>query len=305
MPVDLSYRPLFEQLHPLTVQFEQEGKPPVSQPAAFEGCAGYDGSFLNEFVVPWPRAVGNAAADVLTIEGVDEARLDYMHFSVTMSASRRMAMYVGVNIEGARSESIPRTKDRWVYDGRIPLSQQIGNELYASNLLDRGHLVRREDPNWGEDAQRANEQTFHFTNCSPQMAGFNQVTWLSLENYILLNARSWKERASVFSGPVFAPTDREYRGVKIPEAFWKVVAFLSDEGLPSATAYIIGQSKELTKLEAAYGRFKTYQCSIQQIEALTSLDFGDLRNFDGFSNSEAAGQPTIVREVNGPADILV
>jgi endonuclease G len=60
-----------------------------------------------------------------------------------MSRSRRMAMFVGVNIDGATSVKIERSKDKWFYDGRIPVEQQIGEELYAGNLLDRGHLVRR------------------------------------------------------------------------------------------------------------------------------------------------------------------
>ncbi|WP_371705018.1 DNA/RNA non-specific endonuclease [Cupriavidus sp. L7L] len=68
------------------------------------------------------------------------------------------------------------------------------------------------------------------------MAGFNQKTWLSLENYILQNTRRWKERATVFSGPVFRDDDRTYRGARIPSAYWKVVAFVSDTGQPSATA---------------------------------------------------------------------
>jgi endonuclease G len=122
-----------------------------------------------------------------------------------------MAMFVGVNIDGATSVKIERSKDKWFYDGRIPVEQQIGEELYAGNLLDRGHLVRREDPNWGDAAQRANDETFHFTNCSPQMAGFNQKTWLSLEDYLLKNSRAWQERITVFSGPVFADDDRVSR----------------------------------------------------------------------------------------------
>ncbi|MEG2138217.1 MAG: DNA/RNA non-specific endonuclease, partial [Oscillospiraceae bacterium] len=40
--------------------------------------------------------------------------------------------------------------------------------------------------------------------------------------------------ATVFSGPVFADDDRLYRGIRIPKAFWKVVAYLSDDGKPSA-----------------------------------------------------------------------
>lgn len=303
--IDLNYCPIMDDLQPLFPALEGEAGPRISDPSSFSGCAGFDPDFLAEFSLPWPTLSGASANDVLTISGSPYNRLDYTHFSVTMSASRRMAMLVGVNIDGGVHVQIARTADKWAYDGRIELSAQIGIDLYANNLLDRGHLVRREDPNWGPDAQLANNQTFHFTNCAPQMAKFNQRTWLSLEDYILKSTRVSRERVTVFSGPVFAETDREYRGVRIPEEFWKVVAFLTDEGRPSATAYIIGQGSELSELEAAFGRFKTYQCSVRSIEEKTGIDFGVLRSFDGLSNSEAQGGARIQRAIDRPSDILV
>ncbi len=45
---------------------------------------------------------------------------------------------------------------------------QCGDELYIDNDLDRGHLVRRRDPVWGNSAEEANKDTFYFTNASPQ-----------------------------------------------------------------------------------------------------------------------------------------
>jgi endonuclease G len=107
----------------------------------------------------------------------------------------------------------------------------------------------------------------------------------------------------VFSGPVFRSSDREYRGVLIPTAFWKVVAFLSDDGKPSATAYMIDQSRELGDLEAAFGRFKTYQRSIARIEELTDLDFGNLKDYDGFTNEERASGTRIEAIIERPSDI--
>ena len=33
-----------------------------------------------------------------------------------------------------------------------------------------------------------------------------------------------------------------------------------------------------------FGRYKTYQVAVAEVEELAGLDFGDLRRFDGFSN---------------------
>ena len=184
---------------------------------------------------------------------------------------------------------------------------QTGEELYADNELDRGHLVRREDPVWGEkrEATVANQDTFHFTNCSPQHAQFNQKTWLGLEDYILQNSRAHRLRVTVFTGPVFRDDDPEYRGVQLPREYWKVVAVVT-EGRHSATAYMISQSDLLETLRAfGFGRYKTYQVSIEQVEHLTNLDFGELRQFDGYTTEERRTLRPLRTEIRTWGDIRI
>ncbi|MGA9703416.1 DNA/RNA non-specific endonuclease [Pseudomonas sp.] len=307
--VDLSHRPRLADLRPLipasptlTLMEARAAVKKVTPPEALQGRQGYAEDFLSSFVVPWPT-VDDALAD--DVQALDDGatRLDYLHFSVTMSRPRRLAFYVGVNIDGGSPVDVPRSNDTWAYDGRVPISAQVGEELYASNGLDRGHLVRRQDPNWGEDATVANLDTFHFTNCSPQMSAFNQKTWLELEDYILDNTRRWKARATVFTGPVLAEDDRVYRGVKIPRAFWKVIAYLGDDGKPSASAYMIDQSRELDQLDLVFGPLRTYRRSVLHIEQLTGIRFGNLADYDGFSNEERATGTHIQALIQGPEDI--
>jgi endonuclease G len=246
--------------------------------------------FLEKFEVPSPELRGNLEADAAPLRDGSGVVLDYHHFSLVVSKARRIALYTACNIDGQKSEAdkLPRSgPDRWFYDLRIDPKYQIGDELYADNELDRGHLVRREDPVWGEIAKEANSDTFHFTNCSPQHSALNQKLWLGLENYVLQNARAESLRATVFTGPVLRDDDPLYRGVRIPRSFWKVVAIYS-EGRPSATAYEISQEKLIRDLEFVYGAYKTYQVSIRHIERATNLDFGPIRKYDGFSNEEAA-----------------
>ncbi|MFG1288251.1 DNA/RNA non-specific endonuclease [Xanthobacter versatilis] len=283
---------------------EAARQPRRTPPAIFAARAGYSEDFLG-FTVPLPTPIGTLRQKVVPVVGSEEGLLDYEHFSVVMHADRRLAMFVAVNIDGAASVDLHRDRDRWSLDGRIPDAAQIGEDLYVDNILDRGHLVRRQDPVWGASAAQANDDTFHFTNCSPQAANFNQKTWLSLEDYVLGNARIQDARVTVFTGPVFRSSDRLYRGVQIPTAYWKVLSFVSDAGRPSSTAYIVDQTIELGELEATFGRFKTYQRSVVSIERLTGLSFNGLDRFDGFSNEEAATQTSIVAELRSPADIRV
>lgn len=311
MPVNLLHRPRLATMQVVApaeaAQAAAEGArktPQRTDPRTFDRRNGYDEEFLPGWTVKWPSASANPG-DVLPVVGAPDNLLNYTNFSVMMSASRRMAMCVGVNISGKQSVQIPRTKDAWFLDGRIPDEAQIGEDMYADNLLDRGHLVRREDPNWGSDAETANEDTFHFTNCAPQMGAFNQKTWLSLENYVLKNTRNSQEKVTVFSGPVFGSRDLEYRDVLIPMAFWKVIAFIDDDGNPSATAYMISQETELSELEVSFGAFKTYQRSVAYIEEITGLDFQGLADYDGFSNEELATNTRIEAELPAAAAMRV
>ena len=59
------------------------------------------------------------------------------------------------------------------------MQEQIGDELYKEdvNYFDRGHMVRRKDPCWGEDYEynAGNLDSMYFTNIAPQYYKVNQV----------------------------------------------------------------------------------------------------------------------------------
>lgn len=160
-----------------------------------------------------------------------------------MRKDRRMPFFAAVNIDGDTLFNFVRTKDRWFFDEHIGREFQIGEDLYRSNNLDRGHLVRRLDPAWGEtrgEGKRAEMDTSAFTNCTPQDSHLNQRIWLGLEDYILSSANTRGFKVSVFSGPVMVKNDMEYRGVQIPKEFWKVAVMVNDRtGKLSATGYLL------------------------------------------------------------------
>ncbi|MBO0719814.1 MAG: DNA/RNA non-specific endonuclease, partial [Blastocatellia bacterium] len=90
----------------------------------------------------------------------------------------------------------------------------------------------------------------------------------------------------------FSDKDLEYRGALIPNAFWKVVAIVTEDGRPSATAYKVSQVRELEELEYVYAGYKTYQISVQQVIDATKINFSPLVEYDGFSQQERQqGEP--------------
>jgi endonuclease G, mitochondrial len=239
--------------------------------------------------------------------GVNKSVLDYIHYSATMSKTRRFAFFTAVNIDGTTWKNNPR-KGSWKKDDRISFNEQFGRELYGAmkDDFDQGHLVRREDPEWGENniAEKAGENTFMYPNCVPQHQELNRKIWEELENNILHKGSiDQKLKVSVFTGPVLSDNDGIFikkvndQEVKIPSLFWKIVTWVKTDGKTYAVGFIQSQEKflieggiikkllvpgklklrELTDEDIfehlKFKDGKTYQVSIAEIETLTGLVF--------------------------------
>jgi endonuclease G len=267
-------------------------------------CMGYAPDFLGQSV-PLPRLPSRYRRDLARLLDRSGTELKYTHFSVFISKSRKQAFLTAVNIDGGMLKSEARKRDVWYFDPRIDEKYQAGADLYYDNVLDRGHLVRRLDPMWGEVWKEAGEDTFHFTNAAPQHKNLNQRTWQNLEDYILKNAAKFDQKVTVFTGPIFRADDLRYRGrYKIPAEFWKVVVIVKEDGMLSATAYLQTQKNLIEDLEFAYGAYRTYQVPVALIEELSGLDFGELRHFDPLAVSEVEEESAAVGFViEEPEDI--
>ncbi|MGE3876467.1 MAG: DNA/RNA non-specific endonuclease [Parvibaculaceae bacterium] len=265
----------------------------------YDDRKGYMPDFLGKkgFSVALPK-VKHATGDILTFEGdggAEESELRYEHYSVVMSRSRRMCFLSACNIDGNLSKKSARVA--WKWDPRIPREQQIMKECYGSPpKFSRGHMTRREDPGWGNatTAKRGNEDSMHVTNTTPQMQAFNSPIWLALEDYALQHAREDDMKISVFTGPYFAEGDPERYGVRIPLAFWKIIAFIHDEtGEFCATGYEMDQQGTLPpEDEFVFGAFTSPQLNvaaqvpIRDIQKRAGIDFGRLVDVDPLADSE-------------------
>lgn len=111
---------------------------------------GFNTNFL---VTPINRPTPSAqiAEDLVQLDG--SLVVDYTHFSLALSRSRKFARWVGWNIDGAHPQLLSRTGINFSKDPRIPAEVQAGNDLYADNRLDRGPLARRADLTWGTSTE--------------------------------------------------------------------------------------------------------------------------------------------------------
>jgi endonuclease G len=273
----------------------------------YRSAEGYDPNFLGaEHLLELPKLTPQFQSKVAKLKEGGEV-LTYHHFSIVMNAERRLAFYTAVNVDGRQLKRVERDRDKWYFDPRLDKRFQAGPELYANNPLDRGHLVRRLDPCWGSVAVAANEDTFHFTNCSPQHSKLNQHDWLEVENYVLNTADNADVRISVFTGPVFREDDMLYREYLLPADFWKIVAFVNKNGQLRATAYLRSQKNYLESLEFFDDEYKTWQVPVAQVEALIGLSFGIPQDADPLARPGVSleSQRRNIRQIRSASDITL
>lgn len=226
--------------------------------------------------------------------GAKLGELQYTHFSVVMNKDRKMAFFGACNVDGkslfgigSSSQKIREYAERniaifaakaegahsWLPDRRIDKADQTIEKWYrGKNPLvprpgsddadryieiadfDRGHIVRRTEPIWGDQqaGREANRQTFHHANACPQQPRFNQDkdrhpsdisageeqrSWYGLEVAVLRAATDDDTKMNVFTGPFFEDTDPVYGpgkpgggNRKIPLTYWKVIVWEDRDG---------------------------------------------------------------------------
>jgi endonuclease G len=280
---------------------------------------GYDPDFLDEHEVPLPKLSSAMKAKTAKLknpaDGADPFELKYEHFSLVVNKERRMAWFTASNIDGGTWKGINRktgdferaeATEKWFDDPRIDEDAQCNQKDHYDNqkpkrVFDRGHLVRRQDPSWGTKARarRGNNDTFHFANCTPQEIDFNERKkfWQGIETWILEDsAVADGDKVCVFTGPVLADDDPQYRDIKVPMRFWKIVVFERDGELRSVG--LVASQKERIKLIPGGvpeslndpSPVAEYQKSIADIEQMTGLDFGKVTTADTFEGDEAVNK---------------
>ena len=299
-------------LQPLGVQIAGAGVP-AARPGAERGGTiaidrdysnrnGYQTAFLGTGVrtVSLPRLSPTlrrlAAPNAQPRAGDTAYLLRYQNFSIAMNARRKLAFFCASNIDGSTPVELGAGgSDVWYPDNRIPEWAQTDDSLYYKNEFDKGHIVRRTDPVWGKQslAKRANDDTFHYTNCSPQHKRFNEQggIWFQLEQHIQKQAKD--QRLCVLSGPVFGANDPLYRGVLIPLQFWKIIAYLTDKAELAAAGFLLSQDEDVGTMpleglrEEGFspGKFVTEQRPISTLGGLTGLGFGSLVKADALADT--------------------
>ncbi len=297
--------------------FEKLIPPPVD--TEYGNRTGYDPDFLVA-KVPLPRITKPSLVSKL-----DNGRhvIPYEHFSVVMHKTRRLAVFTASNVDGRAAQRRPEAgvysrkalfgirsdndKESWLTDPRIPKQHQVPEVFYDKDggAFDKGHIVRREDVCWGgtrDQVVKANADSYHVTNCSPQVAGYNQSAkkgvWGQLEEVVLKQVQA-EQKFTVLAGPVLADDDKVFEGrdfvgkvrIQIPKRFWKVVVAEKD-GKLQAFGFLLEQDLKNVQLETeefqVTEEWAPFLIPLQELEDLLKIvKFpAELKNADGARSAE-------------------
>jgi endonuclease G len=258
----------------------------------YRGRQGFQTKFLG-VPTPLPR-VRNAKLVAPMLDG--RKTIPYEHFSLALHRTRKLAIYVAANVDGSAAAMRPEPgrkytrkeltgladndQEKWVLDPRVSAEFQIPDSFYTKDngAFDKGHLVRREDVCFGTSfaqIQRANGDTFHVTNCSPQRGNYNRSNlggiWGGLENFI--GAQADDEKLCIFAGPVLAADDPVFKGtgVQIPRRFWKVVCAVK-QGRLQVFAFLLEQDLKGVPVEFQVdAKWKRSQVKLKELEKIIGL----------------------------------
>ncbi|MBI2686885.1 MAG: DNA/RNA non-specific endonuclease [Acidobacteria bacterium] len=287
-----------------------------------EERAGFDTAFLGD-EVSLPEVTAKGAKITAKLDdGTDE--LKYHKFSVVMHGKRRLPLFTASNVDWRKERHMVNGKkptrkqltglddkaiEEWVTDPRIADDQQLDDVFYSkdSGAFDKGHVVRRDDVCWGDDfddIQMANGDTYHVTNCTPQVKEFNRDTlgefnWGDLEQ--LVQKQTKADLAILFAGPVMKNNDPIFSGktaagkvrVRVPMSFWKIIVVKGDSGALEAYGFVLEQDLSAVPLVVEGivipSEWKPFMKPIKEIEAMMNglVKFPHLKPIDAFDNVEA------------------
>lgn len=196
------------------------------------------------------------------------------NYSFWYDLDNRVALWVAYPLVKAHVSGEKRS-DKWDFDPLVPHRWQ-GEVSYSYSGYDRGHQIPSADRLCNMEA---NEQTFYYTNITPQNKNFNQGIWETLES-LVRDRLSDCDTMFVVTGCVLSteeePTivytkDNQGKDVAVPKIYYKVLlsykAGSANGGYSGIGFWLENRSYGSEEI----GR--SHACTIDEIESRIGIDF--------------------------------
>jgi DNA/RNA non-specific endonuclease len=192
-----------------------------------------------------------------------------VNYSLEYDVTKLHSRWVAFSFDATTAQDNVRRSDAWSWDPKIPAMYDTSN-FFRRCDYSRGHLVASEDRTF---SQTANEQTFYYTNMSPQLREHNSGIWHRMENRVQEWARdrSFCDKLYVAKGGTIRDDQIEDKRIKgkmvIPRYYW--MALLMKKGKRYEGIAFLSEHRNYGKGE----RIDELTLSIRELEQFTGLDF--------------------------------
>ena len=218
-----------------------------------------------------------------------------MNLATSWNTELRHSSWVAFHFDKLTSQDNVKRTDAWDWDSAYDFDTMGGVEEanHKSDGFDKGHICASEDRVY---CKEANEQTFLYTNISPQIASFNQKYWVGLEQLVQNWGRSTiggtYDKVYVTKGATLNKLLTDFTGTvkggdgKYPEtdtngktihglvcpAYYYMALLSEKDGVYHAIGFLVPHSETLPQKPTA-DDFKVYAVSIDKLEMETGIDF--------------------------------
>ena len=214
-----------------------------------------------------------------------------LNYALEWNAVKRHANWVAFSFDKATAANVVKRTDAWAVDPELPADMQTDEADHKEDGFDRGHLCASADRVY---LKEANEQTFYYSNMSPQLNGFNAGFWQGLEAQVQSWGRSTVsgvyDKVYVSKGGTLNDLLTDFQGTVRPGGTpitdgrgftihglacpaYYFMAVLARKGDECHSIAFLVPHREGLPYEPAAADLQQYVVSVDSLERKTGIDF--------------------------------
>ena len=219
-------------------------------------------------------ALRNGANDVFITHSTTFNGQKVTSFSMEYDKSKKHSRWIAFRFDNqTRQQNVSRSDEPFAADPSIPIQYQRTSSDFGNRFgYYRGHICASADRLYSREV---NEQTFYYTNMSPQSWNFNGGIWLSLEGKVQSWGRSCTASDTLYvvkGGTI--DKEEQIRGYinndlskPIPKYYYMALLFKKGDSFKAIAFWMEhSDTPKTTKLV-------NYALSIDELEEKTGINF--------------------------------
>lgn len=247
---------------------------------------GYDNVSVTGYEIPHLNDQNVYADHYVTMDGVQ-----ILNYALEWDNTKRHANWVAFTFDTTTSADNVKRTDAWSVDPKLPAEMQVQESDHKNDGFDKGHLCASEERVY---LKEANEQTFYYSNMSPQLNDFNGGFWGKLEARVQTWGRSTADgvydKVYVTKGGTLNKLLKNFKGTTVnggtpttdangftihglacPEYYFMAVLSQKDDVF-HAIAFLVPHKEGMTRNPSS-DELKEYVVSVDKLEEETGIDF--------------------------------